>query len=108
MAFTGNEDHRIDIDTARVMTRRFRDTAVEDIVKTKGGFFGKTRLQAILDQNNCVGLRYYFALESDLKLKVVLVGTDADENDITTGLLAEYSVMCPQICGVDNPLNSNF
>jgi len=87
------------------MTKRYRDLAIRN--KAIGGFFGRDAIEKILAQNDCVGMRYYFAVSTDNVLKVVLVGTKADENDIVDGELAEFSTVCPSQCGANNALNSD-
>ena len=104
MPFTGHENHDISLKDAADMTKRYR---YANINNAKGGFFGRDAIKAILDQTDCVGIRYYFALDSTGVLKVVLVGAKANEDDLANGLLAEYSVMCPNICGVNNSLNTD-
>ena len=104
MPFTGQENHTISLQDAAVLTKRYRDA---NINAAKGGFFGEDAIKDILNQPGCVGIRYYFALDVANVLKVVLVGTDANENDLVNGEIAEFSVMCPTICGINNPLNSN-
>lgn len=104
MAFTGDEDHSITLQEAAELTRLYRENAGSGAIL--GGFFGKTALQNILNQEGCVGIRYYYGLDSEGVSHPVLVGTDAQENDLVDGLLAERDGPCPPICGDANPLNS--
>lgn len=104
MSFTGNEDHNIPLSTAANWTKNYRTA---NPGSTKGHFFGKDAIQAILTQNNCVGMRIYYALDETGKKQLIVVGTDASENDLFNGLLAERSIDCPPTCGINNPLNSN-
>ena len=74
----------------------------------KGGFFGRDAISALLSQDTCVGIRYYYGLdESDVQV-LVLVGTDGDGNDLVgqDNLCMEVSIPCPDVCGNDNVLNS--
>jgi hypothetical protein len=104
MSFTGEENHDIDLATASKWTKNYRQANPEDL---KAHFFGKAAIQAILNQDNCVGIRMYYALD-DLGVKhLVLVGANASENDLYNGLLAERSKPCPTICDKSgSPLNS--
>jgi len=104
MAFTGHEDHDIPLDTAAAWTKNYRDANPGAI---KGHFFGKDAITAILSQTNCVGARFYYALDDDGKKQLIVVGTQANQDDLFNGLLAERSIDCPPTCGVNNPLNSN-
>lgn len=102
--FTGNEDHSITLAEAAVLTEAYR--AKMNSGDRKGGFFGREAILEILNQQNCVGIRYYYGLDDQSKQVLVLVGATTDENDMTAGILAEQSVPCPSRCGDDNELNS--
>lgn len=104
MSFTGNENHDIPLSTASQWTKNYREASGSGA--TLAHFFGKAAIQAILNQPNCVGIRMYYALDPDGKKQLILVGTDAAENDLVNGLLAERSTACPPICSNSNPLNS--
>lgn len=103
--FTGNEDHEISIEAASALTKRYRE---ENPTLIKGGFFGKKAIQQLLAQDACVGIRIYLGQGDDKVLKFVLVGVDEDENDLIGDGYScmEYSIPCPNHCGVNNPLNS--
>jgi hypothetical protein len=103
MAFTGNEDHDFPLSTASEWTANYRNA---NPGQTKGHYFGKEAIQDILGQTNCVGIRIYYALDSDGKKQLIITGVTADENDLYNGLLAERSIQCPPNCGIANPLNS--
>lgn len=104
MAFTGQENHDITLDDAAGMTKRYRDAGINRI---KGGFFGRDALEAILAQSDCVGIRFYFALDAATvpDMTVVLLGAKANEDDIANGRLAEFALPCPNQCGTTNKLN---
>ncbi len=104
MSFTGNEDHSITLEEASELTQNYRDNA-ESGAK-KGGYFSKESLLDILNQDECVGIRYYFGEEDDGTPVLVLVGVDEEENDLTNGALREKSTPCPPRCGQANDLNS--
>ena len=93
----------------------------------KGHRINKSQLDAILSQPGCEGIRVYYGLDEDNNRKLVMVGIDADENDIistsTTAALrtassdtesadtASVSVAtdfptCPPTCCPENTLNS--
>jgi hypothetical protein len=71
-----------------------------------GGFFGKEAILAILAQEGAVGLRYYYGMDENGKPHVILIGVDKEGDDMTEGLLAQRSVVCPPICAKENVLNS--
>ncbi|MBI5216615.1 MAG: hypothetical protein HY960_12760 [Ignavibacteriae bacterium] len=104
MAFIGEENHAINLDDAERLTANFRDSGVKPDIK--GGFFGRKAIEEILAQQDCVGIRVYFAQQDDGSPTFVLVGADANENDMENGLLAEEGRPCPPYCGTPSRLNS--
>jgi hypothetical protein len=102
MSFNPNENHSITLADASVMTKAYRDANINSKI---GGFFSKDAVMAILNQAECVGLKYYFAINNG-NLTLVLCGAKADENDLYQGLLAEFAKPCPSHCSSSNPLNS--
>lgn len=103
MSFTGNEDHSITLAAASAMTKDFRDANPGAIL---GGFFGKAAIQAILDQPDCTGIRYYNALTANGDPTLVLVGVKANQDDLVNGLLADYAKPMPPYSSANNALNS--
>lgn len=104
MSFTGNENHDIPLSTASQWTKNYREASGSGA--TIAHFFGKEAIQAILNQQNCVGIRMYYALDQEGKKHLILVGADAAQNDLYEGLLAERSYDCPTSCSSSNPLNT--
>ena len=104
MAFTGREDHSITLAEASKLTANFRKKIEPGSIR--GGFFGKEAILKILNQDGCVGIRYYYGEKDDGTPVLVLVGVDAEENDLIDGVLAEVSIPCPPFCGTANVLNS--
>ncbi len=103
MPFTGSENHSITLSQAAQWTRNYR---IANPGQTLAHYFGKQAIIDILNQETCVGLRVYYALDDAGEKQLILVGVDANENDLFNGVLAERSVKCPQACGMLNPLNS--
>ncbi len=104
MAFTGNEDHSISLKDAAKLTANYRKNAGPNAILA--GFFGKETLKKILDQDDCVGIRFYYGQDDMGTPKMVLVGTKANEDDLIDGIIAERSWPCPPNCGNKNVLNS--
>jgi hypothetical protein len=104
MAFTGREEHSISLEDAARLTKRYRDSAPAEAIK--GGFFGKEAFLEILDQEDCVGIRYYYGLDANNTKVLVLVGVKENEDDIDNGILKEAAQLCPPRCSKINPLNS--
>ncbi|MBI3363775.1 MAG: hypothetical protein HY033_02590, partial [Ignavibacteriae bacterium] len=74
MPFTGNEGTIITRAQARTMIQSFQNSA--SFQNVKGGFYGKNKLLTILNQPNCVGIRYYHAMNDKGEPVIVLVGED--------------------------------
>lgn len=105
MKFTGMEDHSITLSEAAELTANYRETLTSN-VETIAEYFGKDALINLLNQTGCVGVRIYYGLDTTGAKKLVLVGADADGNDLYEGTLMERGVNCPTNCSADNPLNS--
>ncbi|MFT5724664.1 MAG: hypothetical protein ACI9JN_001783 [Bacteroidia bacterium] len=102
MSFNPNQNHSITLVIAAAMTKDYRDS---NPGATLGGFFGKDALQAILNQPNCVGISYYYALDGAAPT-LVLVGAKAEEDDMINGLLADHGLPNPPNGSQPNVLNS--
>jgi len=104
MSFNGNEGDFITLREGSEMTKRYRDTIQPGEVI--GVFMGKEKIKAILDQSECVGIRFYFAKDDNNENTLVVVGVDSDENDLVNGLIADKLMKCPPLCSNINTLNS--
>jgi hypothetical protein len=104
MSFNGNEGDFITLREGSEMTKRYRDTIQPGEVI--GVLFGKEKIKAILDQSECEGIRFYFAVNAQGENTLVLVGTDSNQNDMVNGLIVDNGGPCPSLCSITNPLNS--
>lgn len=104
MTLTGNENHDITLQEASAFTENYRNAAGNNPVLAH--YFGKTKIQAILNQEGCVGMRIYYALSDTGEKQLVITGVDSSGNDMYNGILADRSLMCPTYCSASNPLNS--
>ena len=86
------------------MTARFRNSVQAGT--TIGQFVGREKLMDILGQENCVGIRFYYALNELNEPAIVAVGADSDENDLTEGIIIDHFKKCPPMCSQKNKLNS--
>jgi hypothetical protein len=102
MAFNGTEGGKITLRVGGDMTAEYRNNNPNELL---AHFFGKDILLDILNQNGCMGIRMYYALNAEGVKELVIVGADEDENDMTD-LVADLSRPCPDHCSKDNPLNS--
>jgi hypothetical protein len=104
--FTGTEDNEISYNDAALLTQNYRDAQVPGSNYVKGEYFSKASLESVLDQSGCVGIRIYYGLDENNVQRLVIVGADANENDIVTGIILEHGTLCPPHCGTGNNLNS--
>lgn len=106
MSFTGNEGEFISLQAGATLTANYRAGQVDPVL---GHFLGIYKLQRLLNQNGCVGLRIYYGIDSKTGAKeIVVVGVDSNENDILSEqpLILDMSITCPPTCGNSNDLNS--
>jgi hypothetical protein len=103
MAFTGNENHDITLSEAAAMTANYRNDNPDETI---AHYFGKSAIIDIFNQSGCVGMRVYYAIKDTGEKQLVIVGVDADGNDLYNGKLADRSFNCPSDCSAANPLNT--
>ena len=89
---TGKEPHDIKKDDAAKLTRKYRQDY--DIEESKGFYFGRKKIEAILAGASCVGIRIYCGINSIGEDTLVLVGVDKKWNNIGMTLdgLGEYGI----------------
>lgn len=101
--FNGSEGAAIDLATAAKWTKNYRASAKPDPVQgavIKGHFFGREILEQILSQEGCMGIRMYHARDEQGQRQLVLVGANAEGEDMTEGTVADGSKVCPPDCVV--------
>jgi hypothetical protein len=103
MTFTGHENHDIPLSEASQWTANYRNANPNEV---KAHYFGGDAIQSVLAQTNCVGLRIYYALTDTGAKQLVIVGVDANQNDLVNGIILDRSILCPPDCGAANSLNS--
>ena len=103
MSFTGLENHTISLEDAASLNKGFRDNYPD---QPKGIYFSQITLNAVLGQENCVGIRFYFAATDEGEMRLTFVGVDASENDILD-TVGDGGCLCPPACGTSNCLNSD-
>lgn len=102
MAFDGNEGSWISLDDGALLTETYREN---NPGKLKGYFFGKDKLETLLNQSDSMGIRIYYGEDANGTQKMVLVGAKANQDDILDKVL-DFGEPCPSQCGNDNVLNS--
>lgn len=73
---------------------------------TKAVMYSDTVFKDILSQTGCVAIRIYNAIDASGNMTNVLVGVDANGNDLYNGKVYNDGHRCPPSCSTNNPLNS--
>ena len=104
MSFNGNEGEFVTLSDASRWTANYRNTIQSGEVIAE--FQGKEKLLELLNQEGCVGIRIYYAINDEGRKVLVFVGADCNENDMESGLLLDDGIPCPIKCSKANRLNS--
>lgn len=104
MAFNGDEGTVVSLKDASRWTANFRKTVPAGEIISQ--FVGRNKLQEILDQDECIGVRIYYGIGDDGKKNLVFVGAKENEDDMEQGIIVDKVIPCPQLCPSKNPLNS--
>ena len=97
-------DHRISLAAAVALTRRYRDKAGKGA--QKAGAFHADQVRELLAQPGCVAVRIYYGKQENGEEGLVLVGLDANDQELTGGVLLDVIFPCPPFCNEASPLNS--
>jgi hypothetical protein len=99
-----NGNHFVSLNDASLMTKNYRQ-----MLPPTGGVLahaiGKNAVLSILAQDTCVGLRVYYAINENGEKQLVFVGVNTFGDDLFEGLIADRTLLCPNLCSVENPLN---
>ena len=97
--FVGTEGSELNIEQAIAWTGNYRKNALTDAdnAVVKAHFYGREVLQRLLDQEGCMGIRIYYALDDDGQKQLVLVGADAEGNDMEN-MVVDFAHVCPPYC----------
>ena len=94
----------ISLPDAAAQTRAFRRGKPSKLGDSVA--FNADPVKSILSQPGCVGIRCYRALAKDGSDTLVLVGVDANGDDMTAGILVNNALPCPPFCSGDDALNT--
>lgn len=116
-------DHFISLAQAVEMTTTFRENRDKILATNYQGTtflpnaetFDRAAFDAVLSQLGCEQLRIYYGMDSELKVHAIIVGVNAQNEDIlpvtgdatddgSTGII-EVGQRCPPDCGTGSPLN---
>jgi hypothetical protein len=104
MAFNGDEGSVVTLTEASGWTANYRRTIASGEIIAQ--FVGRKKLLEILDQEDCMGIRFYYGIGDDGKKNLIAVGATSDENDMVDGIIVDKCSPCPSHCSTRNALNS--
>jgi len=101
----------ISYETAKSYIERFRNNRNNtEVPEFKGSLslsetFEVEAFRALVAQPGCVGVRIYYGMKEDLKICAVIVGVNAENQDMVgaarsgeNDIIIEDSQLCPPIC----------
>lgn len=92
----------IDLNEAKTLAHDFQTS---NSSSHKCYYVGVEKLQQIIDQNGCMGIRIYRALDKTRgEETLVIVGVNEDCKDMTDGKILDRSEPCPNVCDTASPL----
>ncbi|QEE48269.1 hypothetical protein FUA48_01355 [Flavobacterium alkalisoli] len=93
----------IDLSEAKILAHDFQNDFPSS---HKCYYLGAEKLQELLAQEGCMGIRIYRALDKTRgEETLVLVGVNAECKDMTDGKILDRMVPCPSICDINSPLS---
>lgn len=103
MTLDSNTGSTITLDEAKNYTHTFQENNREAI---KSFFVGSKKLQQILSQDGCIGVRIYNGndTQNNHQSNLVLVGVDENGEDLSEGVIIEKLSPCPSSCPESSPL----
>jgi len=102
MSLSPTSGGTITVTLAQQLTRKFRSKFPNEI---NASFIGTDNINLILGQKDCIGIRVYHGYDEEAgQLKLVMVGVDNEEKDITDGYIMDRMVICPNDCDFTSAL----
>jgi hypothetical protein len=108
--------HFINLATAIAMTTEFRankETITDPAYRGQNLIlqcetFTRDAFDALLKQDDCVGIRIYCGMKRDMRIKLVAVGVNSQDEDILDlgkEVIVDEGLPCPTFCPPPSPLN---
>ncbi len=66
---------------------------------------GRDHVNAILEQEDCVGIRMYHTIDPNGVKNLLLVGINSNHEDLVDGYIANRADVCPNVCPPPSDLN---
>lgn len=104
---TANTGTFISLTTAQTMSTAWinAQSSAPSVANPKAFGLGMNKIQDLLDQSGCIGIRIYNGIDGDGNKNVILVAIDQYGDDMTTGLILDMTLPCPTACAPNNALN---
>jgi hypothetical protein len=103
--YDGSDAGPIDLATAKKWAANYRK---EFPGQTLAHYFGSDIIKRILEENDCSGIRIYYAIDDNGKKQLLLVGADSKGENLlpsaggesanTENEIGEFSWPCPDYC----------
>jgi len=93
---SGYEDFLIPLQNASQLVKNFQKSVAPGSLLAK--YYSMNDLKLVLAQPDCVGVRIYYAKNSDGSPTLVIVGVDSHNNDMVNGPLIDTGYPCPPFC----------
>ena len=102
--YNGTDGAPIDLATARQWVANYKTQNPGQVV---AHYFGKDIIQHILLENDCSGIRIYYALDDKGARQLLVVGVNTKGDNLLPeegsegggNQIADYSFPCPPYCG---------
>lgn len=102
MEINKNSGTVISLEKAIELTHSYQESNLE---KPNSYFVGLDKINELLQQNGCIGVRIYPGLDPlTNKSNMVLVGVDQEGEDLTNGIMLDELVTCPPYCAKNTQL----
>lgn len=109
LIFDGSEGDFLPKEEAKLGIENYKTSSTFALNNgVKGFLFGRNKIEEILSQNGCLGIRIYYGYEqgtnNTLKPQLYIVGTDQNGDDMIEMVL-DRSFPCPQTCPINAALD---
>lgn len=104
--YDGSDGGRIDLATARQWAQNFRNANPKPD-EIRSHYYGRNTLDDILAQQDCTGIRVYYAINAAGSKELMVVGVDSKGNSMLPksagtapgdNAIMDNSYPCPPIC----------
>lgn len=103
MPFPPERNHKIPLEAAAALTRRYRQGAGRGAPLAT--LFPNSVFESLMAEPGCAGVRIYYGQGEAGQRELILVGVDGEGNDMTSAQVYDYGIPCPPYCGNPDVLN---